>query len=182
MALAGVETFAVPAPAGAVDTALELLDGVYGFVFSRVGNRFDAEDLTQQVAMKALPRLREGAPQAEIRGYLFTTARSVLATFWEGRSRAAESELDENLVPAAPVERRASIAAESSVAEILARLRPSHRRLLELRFLRGYTLKEVAAAMGKTEGAVKVMQLRALRAAATTIPGGWEGWPPPEAA
>ena len=163
---------AVTEPAGAgvapspVDTALELLDGVYGFVYARVGNRADAEDLTQQVAMKALPKLRDGAPRAEINGYLFATARTVLATFWDGRSRFHELELDEELArddrpsPAAPGH------ADESVQAILLRLRPSHRTLLELRFLRGYSLREVAAEMQKTIGAVKVMQLRALREAA----------------
>lgn len=46
---------------------------------------------------------------------------------------------------------------------------PAHyRQILELRFLRGYSLREAAEEMGKTVGGVKVMQLRALRAAAAT--------------
>jgi len=49
---------------------------------------------------------------------------------------------------------------------ILAELSDNYRRVLELRFLHGYSLKEVAAELRSTVGAVKVMQLRALRAAA----------------
>ena len=49
---------------------------------------------------------------------------------------------------------------------ILAELSDNYRRVLELRFLHGYSLKEVAAEMNSTVGAIKVMQLRALRAAA----------------
>ncbi|MDQ6721204.1 MAG: ECF-type sigma factor, partial [Candidatus Dormibacteraeota bacterium] len=49
---------------------------------------------------------------------------------------------------------------------ILDGLSDNYRRVLELRFLHGYSLKEVAAEMRSTVGAVKVMQLRALRAAA----------------
>jgi RNA polymerase sigma factor (sigma-70 family) len=52
------------------------------------------------------------------------------------------------------------------LAGILDGLSPQHRRVLELRFLRGYSLQEVADEMGKTIGSVKVMQLRALRSAA----------------
>jgi DNA-directed RNA polymerase specialized sigma24 family protein len=52
------------------------------------------------------------------------------------------------------------------VARILAALSPSQRQVLELRFLRGYSLREVADEMGKTVGSIKVMQLRALRRAA----------------
>jgi RNA polymerase sigma factor (sigma-70 family) len=53
-----------------------------------------------------------------------------------------------------------------TVQRVLAQLSDNYRRVLELRFLHGYSLKEVAAEMHSTVGAIKVMQLRALRAAA----------------
>ena len=56
--------------------------------------------------------------------------------------------------------------ASDRVNRILAGLPANYRRVLELRFLRGYSLREVAAEVGSTVGGVKVMQLRALRAAA----------------
>ena len=52
------------------------------------------------------------------------------------------------------------------VERILTQLPANYRKLLELRFLRGYSLKEVAAELGTTLGGIKVMQLRALGAAA----------------
>ena len=149
----------------ATDIALDELELVFAFIYARVGNRADAEDLTQQVAMKAIPRLREGAPASAIRGYLFATARSVLGGFWSTRLGLSEAELHEDLAlavpPAPPSEERAD-----TVQRILAELSDNYRRVLELRFLHGYSLKEVAAEMHSTVGAVKVMQLRALRAAA----------------
>ena len=57
---------------------------------------------------------------------------------------------------------------------ILGLLPDNYRRVLELRFLRGYSIKEVAAELRATPGSIKVMQLRALRAAAK-LPGGFEG-------
>jgi RNA polymerase sigma factor (sigma-70 family) len=155
----------LPKAPRATDIALDELELVYAFIYARVGNRADAEDLTQQVAMKAIPRLREGAPASAIRGYLFATARSVLGGFWSTRLGLSEVELHENLalaVPqAAPSEEHAD-----TVQRILAQLSDNYRRVLQLRFLRGYSLKEVAAEMNSTVGAIKVMQLRALRAAA----------------
>src|SRR5207237_6987307 len=153
------------APIPAAEIALEELELVYAFVYARVGNRPDAEDLTQQVALKAIPRLREGASVSAIRAYLFATARSALANFWSGRFGMPEDELRDDLwvdklepdAAGEPVER---------VRRILDRLPVNYRRLLELRFLHGYSLKEVAAEMDSTVGGVKVMQLRALRAAA----------------
>jgi RNA polymerase sigma factor (sigma-70 family) len=159
------EVIQLPQPGpSAVQVALDELELVYAFVFARVGNRPDAEDLTQQVALKALPRLRSDASEASIRAYLFATARSVLAGFWSKRFGIAEEELPGNLAAQAshpPLE-----AGGERVARILERLPDNYRRVLELRFLRGYSLKETAQEVGTTTGNVKVIQLRALRAAA----------------
>ncbi len=154
----------LPAAPRAADIALDQLDLVFAFIYARVGNRADAEDLTQQVALKAIPRLRQGAPASAIRGYLFATARSVLGGFWSTRLGLSEAELHDDLALA----ERAEPSPESAerAGRILASLSDNYRRVLELRFLHGYSLKEVAAEMRSTVGAVKVMQLRALRAAA----------------
>ena len=72
------EVIELPAASNAADIALNELELVYAFIYARVGNRADAEDLTQQVALKAIPRLRQGSAPSAIRGYLFATARSVL--------------------------------------------------------------------------------------------------------
>ena len=154
----------LPNRAASPDVVLESLDLVFAFVYSRVGNRPDAEDLTQQVALKALPRLRADAAPASVRAYLMVTARSVLASFWATRLGLPETELQEEI---AAESRQAEPSPEAAgrVEEILRSLPSNYRRVLELRFLRGYSLREVAAEVGSTVGAVKVMQLRALRAA-----------------
>src|SRR5437867_13289904 len=92
----------LPAASRATDIALDELEIVYAFIYARVGNRADAEDLTQQVAMKAIPRLRQGAPASAIRGYLFATARSVLGGFWSTRLGLSDAELREDRALAVP--------------------------------------------------------------------------------
>ena len=159
------EVVELPAASRATDIALDELELVYAFIYARVGNKADAEDLTQQVALKAIPRLRQGAPASAIRGYLFATARSVLGGFWSTRLGLSEAELREDLALVRPADPPSEEGAET-VHEILAQLSDNYRRVLELRFLHGYSLKEVAAEMKSTVGAIKVMQLRALRAAA----------------
>ena len=159
------EVVQLPNPARATDIALRELELVYAFIYARVGNRADAEDLTQQVALKAIPRLRQGAPASAIRGYLFATARSVLGGFWSTRLGLSEAELREDLALAVPTSPPSEEGVET-VQKLLAELSDNYRRVLELRFLHGYSLKEVAAEMHSTVGAIKVMQLRALRAAA----------------
>jgi RNA polymerase sigma factor (sigma-70 family) len=159
------EVLELPAGPSSTAIALDELELVYAFIYARVGNRADAEDLTQQVAMKAIPRLRQGAPASAIRGYLFATARSVLGGFWSTRLGLSEAELHEDLAMAIPAGPPSEEPAERA-RRILAGLSDNYRRVLELRFLHGYSLKEVATEMRSTVGAVKVMQLRALRAAA----------------
>jgi RNA polymerase sigma-70 factor (ECF subfamily) len=160
------EVLELPAASRATAIALDELELVYAFIYARVGNRADAEDLTQQVAMKAIPRLRQSAPASAIRGYLFATARSVLGAFWSTRLGLSEAELREDLALAPPAGTQSSEEGAETVRQILGQLSDNYRRVLELRFLHGYSLKEVAAEMNSTVGAIKVMQLRALRAAA----------------
>jgi RNA polymerase sigma-70 factor (ECF subfamily) len=159
------EVIELPVAQDATDIALDELELVHAFIYARVGNRADAEDLTQQVAMKAIPRLRPGAPASSVRGYLFATARSVLGAFWSTRLGLSEAELRDDLALAVPAAAATDEGTEA-VQQILAELSDNYRRVLELRFLHGYSLKEVAAEMKSTVGAIKVMQLRALRAAA----------------
>ena len=124
-------------------------------------------DLTQQVAVKAMPRLRAGAPPASVRAYLFSTARSVLAVFWTDRLRLPQSELgDEVADPAAHASLEPSNESAAWLEATLSALPDHYRQVLELRFLKGSSIRETAGEMGRTCGAIKVMQLRALRAAA----------------
>jgi len=141
----------------------EHVAAVYRFAYARVGNRPDAEDVTAAVFERALPRLRTGASIGQLRAYLFTTARSVLAEHWE--QRYSLSQLDEEI--AHPSEEPEPVEAhDDEVEQVLRVLPPNYREVLELRFLRGYSLKETALTMGTTVGNVKVLQLRALRRAA----------------
>src|SRR6266508_1022990 len=129
------EVVELPAASRTTDMALDELELVYAFIYARVGNRPDAEDLTQQVAMKAIPRLRQGAPASAIRGYLFATARSVLGSFWSTRLGMSEAELREDLAVAPPPPPSPSEDRTETVQQILSQLSDNYRRVLELRFL-----------------------------------------------
>jgi len=138
---------------------------LYRFVFARVGNRPDAEDVTAQTFLRALPRLRRGASEAEVRGYLYTTARTVLADHWTARF-GAETALPDVSHLSAPVATPPAADAAERAAALLERLPDRYRRILELRFLRGCSVREAAAEMEVSVGNAKVMQWRALRRAA----------------
>ena len=170
---------------------------IYRLMFAKVGNRPDAEDLTSQVFVSAYGPLRATAEVGQVRGYLTATARTVLAEHWRRTLGHQVTEIDplttdlEDYAGAAagaahgPDERGESFDHEGSsawqrVTRILQGLPERQRRILVLRFLRGYTVKQAAAELGITVGNAKVLQHRALRAAAclgngTDIGGEEEG-------
>jgi len=158
------------AGSNAVQVGMAQFELIYGFIYSRVGNVADAEDLTQQVALKALHRLREGSPELSVRAYLYATARTVLSSFWAQRYRMPESELADDV---RDDRRGEALEAPPEAAAWLNRTLdalPAHyREVLELRFLRACSLREAAEEMGKSVGAIKLMQMRALRAAAAVM-------------
>ncbi|HEY6378901.1 MAG TPA: sigma-70 family RNA polymerase sigma factor [Candidatus Dormibacteraeota bacterium] len=158
----------VPAPDSAAWEAVyrEHVVPVYRYVFARTGNRPDAEDVTAQVFLRALPRLRLAASTGEIRGYLLTTARSVLAEHWGRHYGAAADPLDDERLTRDDRDPPAPEAGAERAHTVLGRLPERYRRVLELRFLSGMSLRETAAEMGLTLGNVKVLQFRALRKAA----------------
>lgn len=138
---------------------------VYRTLFARVGNRADAEDLTAEVFLAALHPLRLTASVAEVRAYLRTTARTVLAAHWRATLGVELTTIDENLTVDPDTETAISTAPERIQAVLLA-LPENYRRILELRFLQGRSIKEAAAELGVSVANAKVLQYRALRLAA----------------
>jgi RNA polymerase sigma factor (sigma-70 family) len=137
---------------------------IYRLLYYKVGNQHDAEDLTSQVFLEALPRLRANASGGEIHMYLVTTARTTLAGHWRRRLGIQVTTIDDNLVtaevqgpPMDPLPR---------IRRILAKLPPNYRRVLELRFLERCSVGETAARMGISSGNARVVQHRALQRAA----------------
>jgi RNA polymerase sigma-70 factor (ECF subfamily) len=142
---------------------------VYRLMFSRVGNRPDAEDLTAEVFLAAMPRLRPDASVGEVRAYLRATARTTLAEHWRRTLGRQLTSIDPDAIAdefAAPPERPEAI---GQVRRLLAALPERYRKILELRFLQAASIREAAAHLGVTVGNAKVLQYRALRAAAKFI-------------
>jgi RNA polymerase sigma-70 factor (ECF subfamily) len=143
---------------------------IYRLMFAKVGNRPDAEDLTSQVFMAALGPLRAGAEMGRVRAYLTATARTVLAEHWRRTLGHQVTEIDADttdLADQAPGAADAgNAAADARAQRILSALPERQRQILVLRFLRGYTVRQAATELGVTIANAKVLQHRALRAAA----------------
>ena len=148
---------------------------LYRFIYHKVGNRQDAEDLTAQVFMKATQSLNVEQDEQSQLAWLYQVARTTIADHWRVYYKGSVLSLDEMQEAngyqefaegqplAAPPEPEDP--ATLKVGLILARLPDNYRQVLTLRFLQGYSLKETAAAMNISEGNVKVLQYRALQKA-----------------
>ena len=136
---------------------------IYQYIYSRVGNRPDAEDLTAQVFMKAINGMRTDVSVPELRSWLYKVAQTTLADHWREYYAEDTGELDEEVTqPPLP---RENPEAALRVDSLLATLPESYRRVLELRFLRGYSVRETAQELDLSETNVKVLQFRALNRA-----------------
>ncbi|BDY30272.1 hypothetical protein hbim_04215 [Mycolicibacterium mageritense] len=143
---------------------------VYRLLFARLGSRADAEDLTSEVFLAALRPLRLTASAAEVRAYLRATARTVLAAHWRATMGREITTIDDVEATGDPDD--AVSTAPERVAAVLESLPPQYRRVLELRFLEGRSMRESAADMGVSIANAKVLQHRALRLAAQINEGG----------
>ena len=140
--------------------------GVYRALHARVGNRPDAEDLTTEVFLQALPRLRLPAAVPGVRSYLLATLRTVLADHWRECYSAPPTKAFEDELDAGGLDPGRGDRGEERARRVLALLPERLRRVLELRFLRGYSVKETADELGVSVGNARVLQYRALRSAA----------------
>jgi RNA polymerase sigma-70 factor (ECF subfamily) len=152
------------------------VEQIYKFVYFKVGNREDAEDITSQVFIKAAHSLDVTQEEQTRLAWLYQVARTTITDHWRFYYRNPAASL-EQLEEAAPlhlaaeplrpgvVDEEEASPSTARVTAILAKLSPNYRRVLELRFLQGCSLKETAQAMGTTEGNAKVLQHRALHKA-----------------
>ena len=144
---------------------------IYHYVYSKVGNRQEAEDLTSQIFLKVVRSLDLNRDPRSMRNWLFRVARTTIADYWRILYRGTTSSLDDLLAAGweGPVDEGAAFV-ESNAAElvqdILQALPERDREVLTSRFLLNLSVRETAARMGLTEVNTKVLQYRALKRAA----------------
>ena len=140
-------------------------DAIYRYCLSRTGTAHDAEDLTSDVFVKALHSIDRyqdrGLPFV---AFLYRIARNAAID----RSRTLKQPLSVDELVTQPASRQnveadAMLAVDRSILlAALTKLKTEHRDVIVMRFIEGYSALEVAAALGKTEGAVRTLQHRAL--------------------
>lgn len=149
----------------------ENLGLIYRYIYSKVGNREEAQDLTSQIFVKAVRSVDYQRSPQSMQKWLFQVARTTIADYWRAYYRASVSSLEELLDAGweGPSEDEPVVATTTPterVQRILSVLPPHYREVLNCRFLLNLSIKETAAKMNLTEANVKVLQFRALKRAA----------------
>jgi RNA polymerase sigma-70 factor (ECF subfamily) len=141
-------------------------DRIYSYLHMSVGNRHDAEDLTTQTFLKMLEAIgRFRWRSVPFSAWLFRIAHNVaMDHFRASRRIQLEAEVPE---PEGSAERSAEDEAMQSIGrasmfELIDRLSPDQQQVLTLKFVFNFSNAEVGAILGKSEGAIKSLQHRAL--------------------
>jgi RNA polymerase sigma-70 factor (ECF subfamily) len=138
---------------------------IFRYVAFKVGNQQVAEDLTSEVFTRLLDAVRDrNAPQNTLRGWLYRVASFVVADYHRQRYKIEQTELSENLEadgidPGEALSKRQTL---DELYQALEELTEDQQDVIALRFGYEMPIRDVAQTMGKSEGAVKQLQARAV--------------------
>jgi len=140
---------------------------IYKFIYFKVQNREEAEDITQETYVKALSYLQKNSNKIDKQiGFLKTIALNVLRDQWRKNKRQGVSVNFELIDPkkCALEDSTESSAQRMLMETALNQLGEEQRTVIELRIIKGYSVAETAKMMDKKEATIRVMQYRALQA------------------
>jgi RNA polymerase sigma-70 factor, ECF subfamily len=157
------------------------LRDVYSYSYYRVGNHHDAEDLTEQTFLQAyrhFERARRESNGRPLRPWLIRIAHNLAANYHRDRSRRPESALESADPLSAPHATEQVVEGRENLREVMAGLTqlPDDRRdALIMRFTLGMSNREIARALGRTDGATKVLIHRAIKQLEEELPDNRSG-------
>jgi RNA polymerase sigma-70 factor (ECF subfamily) len=145
------------------------LRDVYSYSYYRVGNHHDAEDLTEQTFLQAYRHYERALKESggrPLRPWLIRIAHNLAANYYRDRSRRPQTALDDAGPLTAPGSTETLVEDREDLGRILScvqQLPDDRREALIMRFALGMDNQEIARALGRTDGATKVLIHRALR-------------------
>jgi RNA polymerase sigma-70 factor, ECF subfamily len=153
------------------------VDQIFGYVYHRVGHRQTAEDLVGDVFVRALKRIGSFRWQGvDFGAWLMTIARNRVHDHFKSARFRLEATVEEvfDTPDSSGGETPETVALTSDLArqvhEAIGQLKGEQAEVLYLRFIQHLNVAETGAVMGKSEGAIKALQYRALKSLAKLIP------------
>ena len=145
------------------------LRDVYSYSYYRVGNHHDAEDLTEQTFLQAYRHFERALSESDgrpLRPWLIRIAHNLAANLYRDRSRKPQTNIDAIAEPDAMHTTEDLVEGRDELRRILEsvqQLPEDRREALIMRFALGMDNKEIARALGRTDGATKVLIHRAIK-------------------
>lgn len=147
---------------------------IMGYLYKRVQNREEAEELTQDIFYRFYQRYQKGKVDLEkTEPYLYRSAQNALYDLWRKKGR------NPKIMTMEPFEDiHHSFAQEEEkldqilVDELLENLSDEEQTILDLRIIKGYSVKDTASVVNRPEGTIKSIQFRALEKLRRELVGG----------
>ncbi len=145
------------------------LRDVYSYAYYRVGNHHDAEDLTTQTFLQAYRHFERAQRESNgrpLRPWLIRIAHNLAANLYRDRSRRPQTPIDDTTTLSALHTTEDLVEGRDELARILqgvTQLPDDRREALIMRFALGMDNREIARALGRTDGATKVLIHRAIK-------------------
>lgn len=139
---------------------------LYRFVYFKVQNREEAEDITQETYIKAISYMKKNNVKIDkIMGFLKTISLNVLRDKWRKGKRQGQLINIEDISPmeAATEDHAENMGQREAIENAMKLLNEEKRLVIDLRILKGYSAADTAKYMNMTEGNVRVLQYRALQ-------------------
>jgi len=157
------------------------LRDVYSYAYYRVGNHHDAEDLTEQTFLQAYRHFERAVAESDgrpLRPWLIRIAHNLAANLYRDRSRKPQTNLDDSDTLRTIHTTEDLVEGRDELARILEGVKdlPDDRReAVIMRFALGMDNREIARALGRTDGATKVLLHRAIRQLEEIVSAGQRG-------
>jgi RNA polymerase sigma-70 factor (ECF subfamily) len=145
---------------------------IFRYVAFRVGDRDLAEDLTSDIFTRLLSALRDRtAPRNTLRGWLYGVAARVVSDHFRRLYRHQQLALSESMASgeAGPAETVEAVLTREALKQAMTELTEEQQNVIALRFGFDMPIQDVAQTLGKSEGAVKQLQARAIAALARQL-------------
>jgi RNA polymerase sigma-70 factor (ECF subfamily) len=145
------------------------LRDVYSYAYYRVGNHHDAEDLTEQTFLQAYRHFERALRESDgrpLRPWLIRIAHNLAANFYRDRARKPQSSIEDAAVISSPHTTEALVEGRAELERILSgvqQLPDDRREALIMRFALDMDNREIARALGRSDGATKVLLHRAIK-------------------
>ncbi len=172
-----LESLITKAKAGQQDSLAELYDWyfkkIYRFIFYRVGHKEVAEDLTEDVFVKAFAKISSVSNNSSFEGWLYQIARNTVIDYYrEKKMIIALDEVENTLEYESNIIDVLSLQEQQKIfLKYLKQLTDEQQLVIKLKFLENLDNPEIAAILDKTEGAIRVIQHRAIQKLQELIKG-----------